>query len=285
MDRAGAVFPEYRCFVEAAGGEVVVSEPDRETFQIDFTDLAGKITERTKAVIVNSPNNPSGVVYSTEVVEKLAELLAAKSWEYGHPIYILSDEPYAEIVYEGVQIPYIPEFYPNTFVCYSYSKSLSLPGERIGYVYVHERMENAEYVYAAVCGAGRSLGYVCAPSLFQKVIAKCENAEVKPDVEEYRKNRDLLYRALTEYGYECVKPQGAFYLFVKTLWDDSEKFCEYAKTKYDLLLVPSDSFGVKGYMRISYCVDHAMIGRSLPAFKKLAESAERRFGAVIESEE
>ncbi len=206
-------FPEYRCFVEAQGGKLVVSEPDRRTFQIDFADLESRLNERTRAVIMNSPNNPSGVVYSEEVVKQLAGLLQEKSAQYGHPIYLLADEPYAEIVYEGITVPYVPEYYENTFVCYSYSKSLSLPGERIGYVYVHERMEEAERVYTAVCGAGRSLGYVCAPSLFQKVIARC--ADVLPDVAGYQKNRDLLYHALTEYGYTCIKPQGAFYLFVK----------------------------------------------------------------------
>lgn len=262
-------FPEYRVFVESAGGKLVVSMPDAKSFQIDFEDLEKKITANTKAIITNSPNNPSGVVYSTDVVKKLAELLNRKSKEYDHPIYLLADEPYAEIVYEGLTVPYMPEYYDHTFICYSYSKSLSLPGERIGYVYVSERMKDAEKVYAAVCGAGRSLGYVCAPSLFQQVIARC--VDVLPDVEEYARNRDLLYTSLTEFGYECIRPQGAFYLFVKTLDEDSEKFCEYAKTKYDLLLVPSDSFGVKGYMRISYCVDHEMIKRSLPAFKALAE--------------
>jgi len=266
-------FPEYRPFVEAAGGKVVVSEPDLTNFQIDFADLESKINEKTKAMIVNSPNNPSGVIYSTEVVEKLADLLRRKSAEYGHPIYLLADEPYVEIVYGEDVVPYIPEYYENTFVCYSYSKSLSLPGERIGYIYVSERMEEAQKIYAGVCGAGRSMGYVCAPSLFQKVIAKC--VDVLPDVEEYRKNRDLLYTSLTEYGFECIRPQGAFYLFVKTPWEDSEKFCAYARDNHDLLLVPSDSFGVKGYMRISYCVSYDMIKRSLPEFKKLAEETMR----------
>ncbi len=268
-------FPEYRCFVEAQGGKLVVSEPDRESFQIDFADLESRLNERTRAVIMNSPNNPSGVVYSAEVIERLAELLCEKSAQYGHPIYLLADEPYAEIVYEGVQVPYVPEYYENTFVCYSYSKSLSLPGERIGYIYVHERMEEAQKIYTAINGAGRSLGYVCAPSLFQKVVGRC--VDVLPDVAGYQKNRGILYNALTEYGYTCVKPQGAFYLFVKTPWEDSEVFCEYAKTHYDLLLVPSDSFGVKGYMRISYCVSYEMIKRSLPAFRELITEC-RKYG-------
>ena len=202
-------------------------------------------------------------------------MLCEKSAQYGHPIYLLADEPYAEIVYEGVQVPYVPEYYENTFVCYSYSKSLSLPGERIGYIYVHERMEEAQKIYTAINGAGRSLGYVCAPSLFQKVVGRC--VDVLPDVAGYQKNRDILYNALTEYGYTCVKPQGAFYLFVKTPWEDSEVFCEYAKTHYDLLLVPSDSFGVKGYMRISYCVSYEMIKRSLPAFRELITEC-RKYG-------
>lgn len=262
-------FPEYRPFVEAAGGKVVVSTPNMADFQIDFADLESKINENTKALIINSPNNPSGVIYSPEVVEKLAALLEQKSAEYGHPIYIVADEPYVEIVYGEDVVPYVPEYYANTFVCYSYSKSLSLPGERIGYIYVSERMADAKNIYAGICGAGRSMGYVCAPSLFQKVIAKC--VDVLPDVAEYKKNRDLLYTSLSEYGFECIKPQGAFYLFVKTPWEDSEKFCAYARDNHDLLLVPSDSFGVKGYMRISYCVSYDMIQRSLPEFEKLAK--------------
>ncbi len=261
-------FTEYKVFIENAGASVVVSTPMEKTFQIDIQDFEGKITEKTKAVIVNSPNNPSGVVYSEETIKALAEVLSKKSKEYGHVIYLIADEPYRELVYGGVSVPYLMNYYPNTLVCYSYSKSLSLPGERIGYIAVCPEMEDGKNIYLAVCGAGRSLGYVCAPSLFQKVIGKCLNAKV--NVEAYKENRDILSDALTSYGYECVKPDGAFYLFVKALEDDAYKFYEKAK-KHEILVVPCDDFGVSGYVRIAYCTDKEKIINSLPAFKALAE--------------
>ncbi len=262
-------FTEYRVFIENAGGKVVVSTPVEKTFQIDISDLEGRICENTKAVIVNSPNNPSGVVYSEETVKALCEVLKRKSEEYGRPIYLIADEPYRELVYSEVSVPYLMNYYDNTLVCYSFSKSLSLPGERIGYIAVCPNMTDGKEIYLAVCGAGRSLGYVCAPSLFQKVIGECLDAKV--NVEAYRENRDILYNALTDYGYECVKPDGAFYLFVKALEDDAYKFYEKAK-EYEILVVPCDDFGVSGYVRIAYCTDKSKIVNSLPSFKALAES-------------
>lgn len=261
-------FPEYQCFVEAAGGTLVVVPAKEDDFQIDFTQFEKLCNERTKAVIVNSPNNPSGVVYSEETIQKLVEFLEKKQKEYGHAIYLISDEPYREIVYDGYQVPFLTKYYNNTFICYSFSKALSLPGERIGYVIVPDEMENAKEVYAAVCGAGRALGYVCAPSLFQKVVAKC--ADEVSDLSIYKKNRDLLYNGLVSMGFQCVKPEGAFYLFVKAFGGSAEEFCERAK-KYDLLLVPGTGFGCPNYVRISYCVTTEQIERSLPAFEKLAK--------------
>lgn len=261
-------FTEYRVFTETAGAKLVELSSDPDTFQIDFDLLEKAFSERTAAVLVNSPNNPSGVVYSEETVKKLAAMLEKKSREYGKPIYLVTDEPYRELVYGGVKVPYLTAYYKNTVVCYSYSKSLSLPGERIGYIFVCPEAEDAKRLYFAVCGAGRALGYVCAPSLFQKMIARCQG--VTSDVSVYEKNRDLLVGALKEYGYTCVRPDGAFYLFVKALEEDANAFCERAK-KYGLLLVPGDDFGCKGYVRIAYCVSPDMISRSLPYFKLLAE--------------
>ena len=260
-------FTEYRVFIENAGGRVVVSQPLPKTFQVDVADFESKITKNTKAVIVNSPNNPSGVVYSEETILALCEVLKRKSAEYGKPIYLIADEPYRELVYAGVDVPYLMNYYDNTFVCYSYSKSLSLPGERIGYIAVSPSMEEAGNLYLTVCGAGRSLGYVCAPSLFQQVIARCIDAKV--NVDAYKENRDLLYDNLTAYGYECVKPDGAFYLFVKALEEDAYAFFEKAK-KHEILVVPCDDFGVEGYVRIAYCTDRAKVAGALPAFQALA---------------
>ena len=260
-------FPEYRVFAEKAGAKLVVAKCSESDFQIDFSVLENAITPNTKAIIVNSPNNPTGVVLSKDTIIKLASLLNKKQQEYGKRIFIICDEPYRELAY-GVEVPYIPEFYNNTIVCYSYSKSLSQPGERIGYIFVSPNIDNCNKVYAAVCGAGRALGFVCAPSLLQFTVKDC--VDLTGDVSAYKKNRDLLYNSLTEYGYTAAKPDGAFYLFIKSPEPDANAFCEKAK-KYDLLLVPSDSFGFEGYVRISYCVSYSQIEKSLPYFKKLIE--------------
>ena len=261
-------FTEYRVFIENAGGKVVVSKPNERDLQIDLHDFESKITEHTRAVIINSPNNPSGVVYSLDIIKRVCEVLSKKEKEYGKTIYLISDEPYRELVYDGVQVPYIMNYYADTAVCYSYSKALSLPGERIGYIAVNPAMKDAQKVYLAICGAGRLLGYICAPSLFQQVIKRCADAKV--DVKPYKKNRDILYNALTEYGYDCVKPDGAFYLFVRALEKDAVKFCEKAMEN-DILVVPCDDFGIEGYVRIAYCVPTEKIERSLPKFKELKE--------------
>ena len=261
-------FTEYRVFIQNAGGKIVISKPMEKTLQIDISDFERKINKNTKAVIVNSPNNPSGVVYSEKTVKELCRVLRAKSEEYGKPIYLIADEPYRELVYSDVSVPYLMNYYDNTLVCYSFSKSLSLPGERIGYIAVCPKMHNATDIYLAVCGAGRSLGYVCAPSLFQHVISRCINAKV--NVEAYKENRDILYNSLTEYGYECVKPDGAFYLFVKSFEDDAYKFFERAKA-HEILVVPCDDFGIKGYVRIAYCTDKDKVLGALPAFEALAK--------------
>ena len=261
-------FTEYRVFVENAGGKLVISNPNFDTLQIDAADFESKITENTKAVIINSPNNPSGVVYTKDNIEKVCKILDKKQTEYGHEIYLITDEPYRELVYGDVEVPYLMNYYKNTLVCYSYSKSLSLPGERIGYIAVNPEMQNSNDVYLAVCGAGRSLGYVCAPSLFQQVVTKCIDAKV--NIDAYKKNRDLLYGSLVEYGFNCVKPDGAFYLFVKAPNGDAVSFYEKAK-EHELLIVPCDDFGVKGYVRIAYCVDYNRIKNSLPSFKLLAK--------------
>lgn len=262
-------FPEYLMFIESgAGAKAVIVPPAIADFQIDFDALEKALNAHTKAVVVNSPNNPSGAVYSEQTVKQLAALLRDKEAQYGHPIYLVSDEPYREIVYDGVQVPFVPNYYDDTIVCYSYSKSLSLPGERIGYVLVPPQAADSADLYAAVCGAGRALGYVCAPSLFQRVAARC--AGQTSDISVYQTNRDLLYEGLTSMGYSCVKPQGAFYLFPQTLEPDDRAFCERAK-KYDLLVVPGADFGAPGHMRISYCVQTGTIRRALPLFAELAK--------------
>lgn len=262
-------FPEYKVFVEGAGAKLTVVPADTKAFQIDMDALEASIHENTKGIIINSPNNPSGAVYSEETIIALAKLLEEKQEEYGHPIFIIADEPYREIVYDDVVVPYVTKYYANTLVCYSYSKSLSLPGERIGYILVPDEAYESKDLYAAVAGAGRSLGYVCAPSMMQRVIAKCQGET--GDVALYKKNRDMLYEGLTRIGYECFKPQGAFYMFVKALEEDATCFCEKAKAE-DILIVPSDSFGCKGYARVSYCVDADMIQRSFAAFERLYKS-------------
>lgn len=259
-------FPEYTVFIKSAGGKPVAVQSN-EDFHLDFSALDRAITDKTKAVLINSPNNPTGVVYGERELQSLARLLTRKSAQKGSPVFLIADEPYRELVY-GKSVPYPMNFYENTIVCYSFSKSLSLAGERIGYVAVNPACEGADRLFAAVCGAGRSLGYVCAPALFQRVCA--ENLGKSSDISVYQTNRDLLYGALTSYGFECVNPEGAFYLFVKSPEPDAKAFCERAK-KYELLIVPSDSFGVEGYARISYCVARETIERSLPAFEKLAK--------------
>lgn len=259
-------FPEYAPFVEESGlefGVVPAQEPD---FQIDMEALEALVTKNTQAVIVNSPNNPSGVVYSRETLQKLGALLEKKSREYGHPIYIVSDEPYRELVYDGTEVPFVPAIYRDTIVCYSYSKSLSLPGERIGYIYVPRKATDGAALYAAVAGAARSIGHVCAPSLFQKVIARC--TQIPPDLESYDKNRRTLYEGLVAAGYQVAKPQGAFYLFVKAPEGDGEAFSQRAKEK-DLLIVPGKDFGCPGYCRLCYCVPYEKILKSIPIFREL----------------
>ncbi len=258
-------FPEYGVFIQGAGAKLVVIPAEIEAFQIDFAAFEAAINEHTKGVVVNSPNNPCGAVYSTETVKKLADILRAKSAQYGHPIYLISDEPYREIVY-GVEVPWLPNFYDNTLVCYSYSKSLSLPGQRLGYALVPPTVEDHETVYAAIAGAGRKLGYVCAPSLFQHVIARCDGQT--SDLSIYKRNRELLVKSLREMGYHCVEPGGTFYLFPRTLEADDMAFSERAK-KHDLLLVPGSGFGCPGHVRLSFCVPTERIERALPAFERL----------------
>lgn len=259
-------FPEYRVFIEHAGGKVVEVASD-PTFHLDLHALERAVGPRTKGVIVNSPNNPTGTVYTKEEMEALAALLKEKSMQRSSPVFLIADEPYRELTY-GAEVVYPMSVYPDTVVCYSFSKSLSLAGERIGYIAVSEQCTAPEEVFAAVCGAGRSLGFVCAPALFQRVAAKCLGRS--SDVAAYRENRDLLYGALTRLGFCCIPPEGAFYLFVKAPCEDAGAFCERAKA-HELLLVPSDSFGVKGYVRISYCVAKSVIERALPKFEALAK--------------
>lgn len=262
-------FPEYRMWIESsANAKCVIIPAQIEDFQIDFATLEEKLNENTKALIINSPNNPCGVIYSDETLHRLAELLERKSAQYGHPIYLISDEPYREIVFDGKEVRFIAPIYRNTIVCYSFSKSLSMPGERIGYILVPDCVENAADVYAAVCGAGRALGYVCAPSMFQMIAMECVGQT--SDISIYETNRKLLLDGLRSFGYTCVAPGGAFYLFPRSLEADAGAFCEKAK-KYDLLLVPGDGFGTPGHFRISYCVQTETIERALPLFKKLAE--------------
>ena len=261
-------FPEYSVFIRQAGGTPVVVNCPAPDFQPDPAAVADAITEHTKAIIINSPNNPSGVVVSEDSVKALCAVLEQKQKEYGHAIYLIADEPYRELAYDGLDVPYLTKYYDNTLVCYSFSKSLSLPGERIGYILVSSKAEDADNLYFAVCGAGRSLGFVCAPALFQYLIPACLGQTA--DVAVYKQNRDTLYNNLTAMGYTLSKPQGAFYLFMKSPMDDTEAFCELAK-EHELLLVPGADFGTPDYLRISYCVSPEMIERSLPAFAALAK--------------
>ena len=262
-------FPEYRVFVEACGGKLVVVPAKTDDFQIDLTALERVLTPQTKAVIVNSPNNPSGAVYRETTIRRLTDLLRAKEQEYGHPIFIVADEPYREIVYDGASVPCIPLFYDNTIVCYSYSKSFSLPGERIGYIVVPDTAADFARIYGAIAGAARVLTHVNAPSLWQLVVARC--AGKAADLSTYAKNAALLYDGLTALGFSCVRPQGAFYLFPQALEPDDAAFCRRAQ-EYDLLLVPGRDFGCPGYFRAAYCVRTKMIEKSLPRFEELAKS-------------
>jgi len=261
-------FPEYRVFVEAAGG-VLVSVPPTETLQPDFDALETALTEKTKLVLVNTPNNPSGVVLTRESLDRLGDILRAAQERFGHTIYLVSDEPYRELVYDGQAVPCVLHSYDNTILCYSFSKSLSLPGERIGYLAVGPRMDDGDTVFASLAGAARGCGYVNAPSTIQRVVERCLGATA--DLSVYKRNRDLLYESLCSFGFDCVYPDGAFYLFMKTPEPDAQAFSERAKG-YELLLVPGDDFGLGGYVRIAYCVAEDTIRRSLPAFRKLAEA-------------
>ena len=260
-------FPEYRCFVESVGANLRVVPAKTEDFQIDFVALEERLSPRTKGVIVNSPNNPSGAVYSEKTIKELAALLRKKQQEYDHPIFLISDEPYREIAY-GCEVPYLTKYYENTLVCYSYSKSFSLAGERIGYIVVPDEVADFSSVYGAVAGAARVLTHVNAPSLWQLVVARC--ARLPSDITPYEKNGTMLYEGLVRAGFSCVKPQGAFYLFPRSLEADDYAFCERAK-KYDLLLVPGTDFGCPGHFRASYCIEEQTIERSLPLFEKLAK--------------
>lgn len=262
-------FGEYNNYVANFDGKMVVVSPNPPDFMPKLAEFEEKITARTKAVIINNPNNPTGVVYSEEMIQDMADILEKKQKEFGTAIYLISDEPYRELVYDGTEVPYLTKYYANTVVGYSYSKSLSLPGERIGYLVIPSDVDDFENVLCAANIANRILGYVNAPSLMQRTVARCLDAAT--DMSIYDGNRKMLYDALTEYGYECVKPKGAFYLWVKTLEPDDGAFAARAK-EYNLLLVPGYSYMCPGYVRIAYCVDPAMIQRSLPAFKKLAES-------------
>lgn len=260
-------FLEYSNYIRNYDGKIVEISPDTATFQPNLAELEQKITANTKAVIVNTPHNPTGVVYSEETIKKLASILEQKQKEFGSVIYLISDEPYRELAYDGVEVPYLTKYYANTIVGYSYSKSLSLPGERIGYLVIPDEADGSEEVITAATIANRILGSVNAPSLIQKVIKKCVDAEV--DVAAYDKNRIALYEGLKECGFECIKPQGAFYLFVKSPVANEKEFCEAAK-KYNILMVPGSSFACPGYVRLAYCVSYETIINSLPEFKKLA---------------
>ncbi|TAH71170.1 MAG: pyridoxal phosphate-dependent aminotransferase [Anaerolineaceae bacterium] len=261
-------FGEYRNYVSNYDGVLVTISPNAKDFQPNLNEFEEKISSNTKAVIINSPNNPTGVVYSEETIKRIAEILNKKEQEYNKSIYLISDEPYRELVYDNAEVPYLTKYYKNTIIGYSFSKSLSLPGERIGYLVIPDETDDYENLISAANVATRILGFVNAPSLIQRAVARC--LDVKVDVEVYNRNRELLYSSLLSYGYECVKPQGAFYLFVKALEQDDKKFAEAAK-KHNILIVPGSSFGYPGYVRIAYCVDYSMIERSLPGFKKLAD--------------
>ncbi len=261
-------FSEYNNYIQNYDGKVQVVSPNLKNFEPDLEEFEQKINKNTKAVIINTPNNPTGVVYSEDTITNLTNILKKKEKEYNSQIYLISDEPYREIVYDGIKVPYVTKYYNNTIVVYSYSKSLSLPGERIGYVVIPNELSNSEEMIEAVTIANRIIGCVNAPSLMQRLIPYCLDAKV--DIETYNKNRNLLYEIITKNKFECIKPQGAFYLFVKSPIDNEKEFCEIAK-KHNLLFVPASSFGCPGYVRIAYCVPYEMIQKSEEAFKKLAK--------------
>ncbi len=261
-------FLEYRSYINNYDGVLVEISPDTETFMPNLAEFEEKITSKTKAVIINNPNNPTGVVYSEEIIKKLAKIMDDKQKEFGTEIYLISDEPYRELAYDGVEVPYLTKYYDNTVVGYSFSKSLSLPGERIGYLVIPTEMPDYKNVFAAASIANRILGFVNAPSLIQRAVAKVIDEQT--DIAYYNRNRELLYGSLKEYGFECIKPEGAFYLFVKSPVADEKEFCNKAKS-YNILMVPGSSFACPGYVRIAYCVAYETIERSLPSFKKLAE--------------
>ncbi len=267
-------FPEYQVFVEHTKAKLKIVPFLPDTFLPDFDMFEKSINEKTKMVLINSPCNPTGVLLDEEQIQRIASILKQKEGTYHHPIYLMSDEPYRELIYNGKDYPFVTRYYDNSLVCYSFSKSLSLPGERIGYLLVSSTCQDGQGVVEAICGAGRALGFVCAPSLFQYMIPSCLGYTA--DLKIYQTNRDLFYESLTKIGYAVTKPDGAFYLFVKALEEDAEKFSTYAKEKYDLLLVPSNSFGYNGYVRISYCVDTKTIERSIPIFAKLFDDYQRR---------
>ena len=260
-------FPEYKVFIEEANGKYVPLMSDEHMLP-NLELLETSINKKTRIVLINNPNNPTGAFYNEEIIKSISSILKKKEKEFRHPIYLVSDEPYRELLYEGEKYPFVTNYYDNSIVCYSFSKSLSLPGERIGYILVNPKAKDVNDIFYAVKGAGRSLGYICAPSLFQKMIPYVSGSH--SDFEIYKKNRDLLYKSLTEIGYQIIYPTGAFYMFMKALEDDANEFANKA-SEYNLLFVPSDSFGLKGYVRIAYCVSYEKIERSIPAFKKLYE--------------
>lgn len=259
-------WPDYKVLVDQVGGNLIRVKPETKNFYPDYDDLLNKINKKTRIVIVNSPNNPTGAIYSEEVLTKISEIMVNKEKEYGHPIFLVSDEPYRDLIYEDMKYPYVTNFYKDSIVCYSFSKTLSLPGERIGYISVNKDCYRAYDLALAIGGSARSLGYACAPSLFQFILPKCLGQTA--DLNFYKENRDILYKGLTDIGYEVIYPHGAFYLFVKALEDDDEHFSNVAK-EMDLLIVPSKSFGYPGYVRVSYCVDKKTVINGLPIFKKL----------------
>lgn len=260
-------FPEYQVFVEKAGGKLKVIPSLPNTFLPDLFSFQNSINEKTKIVLIDSPNNPTGVLLNENTITEISNIMSEKQREYNHPIYLMSDEPYRELIYNNEMYPFVTNYYDNSIVCYSFSKSLSLPGERIGYILVSSQCEDANGLFEAINGSGRALGFVCAPAIFQYMLPYCLG--YTSDLTVYKMNRDLFYNGLIKIGYQVTKPDGAFYLFVKSLDDDAIAFSEYAKKKYDILIVPSDSFGYSGYVRLSYCVDTNQIKKALPLFKRL----------------